>query len=583
MPQLSPYITYQTDEEGQGYLEVALRGFPMLRMSALNKGTAFTREERAAFSLEGLLPPRVTTLDDQVRRVYQGYLKLDDDIDRYQYLRACQERSEVVFFKLLEQHLEEMMPIVYTPTVGKAVQQFSDLYQRPRGLTVSMLGIDHIDQVVDDYPWHDVRMIVATDSSAILGIGDQGVGGLAISIGKLALYTAGGGLSPFHTMPVCLDVGTDNERLLNDPNYLGLHRRRLKGDAYFDMLDKFVDSVERRWPKAVIQWEDFAKDVAFKVLERYRDQVPCFNDDIQGTGAVVLAGLLSACKKIGQKLSDQRIVVVGAGAGGVGVASAIQEGLVRDGLTREQARRQMFVMDAAGLVLEELIDPDSYQVPVSQLSDTCRDWSIAGDRPSLMEVLDQAKPTILLGLTGVGGLFTQEIVEKMAANCDHPMIFPLSNPTTNCEATPEQIIHWTGGRALVAAGSPFAPVTYKDEIHAVGQGNNAFVFPGIGFAAVLGKCRRISDAMIIESAYAVADYTQKHHLHKGLFFPPISELREVSLCVTERVLRVALAEGSSSRTDLNGVDLVDYVRSRAWKADYLPFIPAPHSLKEDSK
>ena len=580
MQQLSPYISYKTDERGNGYLEIALRGFPMLRMSALNKGTAFTREERAAFSLEGLLPPRVTTLDDQVRRVYQGYLKLDDDIEKYQYLRACQERSEVIFFKLLEQHLDEMLPIVYTPTVGKAVQQYSDLYQRPRGLTVSVLGIDHIDQVVDDYPWHDVRMIVATDSSAILGIGDQGVGGLAISIGKLALYTAGGGLSPFHTMPVCLDVGTNNEKLLNDPNYLGVHRKRLSGDAYFDMLDRFVDSVQRRWPKAVIQWEDFAKDVAFRVLDRYRERVPCFNDDIQGTGAVVLAGLLSACKKLGQKLSNQRIVVVGAGAGGVGVARAIQEGLVHEGLDREQARRQMFVMDAAGLVVEELIEPDSYQQPVSQFSTTYSDWNIAGDRPSLMEVLDHAQPTILLGLTGVGNLFDREIIERMAANCEHPIIFPLSNPTANCEAVPEEIIRWTDGKALVAAGSPFGPVDYEGTMHAIGQGNNAFVFPGIGFAAVLGKCRLISEAMILESAYAVADYTDKHHLHKGLFFPPISELRDVSLYVTERVLRVALADGSSTRTDLDDVDLREYVRSRAWKADYLPFMPAPGKSEE---
>ena len=580
MPQLSPYISYKTDEKGNGYLEIALRGFPMLRMSALNKGTAFTREERAAFSLEGLLPPRVTTLDDQVRRVYQGYLKLDDDIEKYQYLRACQERSEVIFFKLLEQHLDEMMPIVYTPTVGKAVQHYSDLYQRPRGLTVSVLGIDHIDQVVDDYPWHDVRMIVATDSSAILGIGDQGVGGLAISIGKLALYTAGGGLSPFHTMPVCLDVGTNNEKLLNDPNYLGVHRKRLSGDAYFDMLDRFVDSVQRRWPKAVIQWEDLAKDVAFKVLERYTERVPCFNDDIQGTGAVVLAGLLSACKKLGQKLSEQRIVVVGAGAGGVGVARAIQEGLVHEGLNREQARRQMFVIDAAGLVVEEFIEPDSYQQPVSQFSSTYADWSIAGDRPSLMEVLDQAEPTILLGLTGVGGLFSREIIERMAANCEHPIIFPLSNPTANCEAVPEEIIRWTDGKALVAAGSPFGPVDYEGAMHAIGQGNNAFVFPGIGFAAVLGKCRRITEAMILESAYAVADYTDKHHLHKGLFFPPISELRNVSLYVTERVLRVALEEGSSTRTDLDDVDLREYVRSRAWEAGYLPFMPASSKSEE---
>ena len=322
MARLSPYFAYRTDDEGQPYLEVYLRGNALLRMAATNKGTAFTPQERLVLGLEGMLPPQVCDLQQQVGRLYRGFTRQPDDIAKYQYLRAMQERSEVRFYAMLQQHLEEMMPIVYTPTVGKAVQQYSDLYQAPRGITVSPQNIEHIDQILTDYPLYDVRMIVATDSSAILGIGDQGHGGLAICIGKLALYTAGAGVSPFHSMPVNIDVGTDRQELLQDPDYLGVHQPRLRGDAYFELLDRFVDAVVRRWPKAILQWEDFAKDVAFKVLERYRDRVASFNDDIQGTGAMTLAGLIVACRLKGEALVDQTIVVVGAGAGGVGVAKA---------------------------------------------------------------------------------------------------------------------------------------------------------------------------------------------------------------------------------------------------------------------
>jgi malate dehydrogenase (oxaloacetate-decarboxylating) len=423
-------------------------------------------------------------------------------------------------------------------------------------------------------------MIVATDSSAILGIGDQGHGGLAICIGKLALYTAGAGVSPFHTMPVNFDVGTDRQELLEDPQYLGVHQPRLRGDAYFELLDRFVDAVKRRWPKCVIQWEDFAKDVAFKVLERYKDHVPSFNDDIQGTGAVTLAGLIAACKLKGESLVDQRIVVVGAGAGGVGVAKSIQDGLVHEGLSREEARRRMFVVDAGGLVVEG-VSSLPYQVPVSQFADSCADWSVAGETPSLIEVITQARPTVLLGLTGVAGLFTEPLVRHMAENAERPIIFPLSNPTSNCEAIPEDLVRWTDGKVIVATGSPFSDVEYQGRRHPVGQGNNAFVFPGIGFAAILGRCRRISEAMIIESAFALADYTDIHYHADGLVFPPINDLRQVSMKVASQVLAVALREGSASRADIDPDDaqaLQALVASRAWQPGYLPYVLAEDAL-----
>lgn len=580
MARLSPYFSYKHDSAGKGYLEVNLSGNALLRMAATNKGTAFTEQERRELGLDGMLPPRVCGLEQQVARLYRGYCRQTDDIAKYQYLRAMQERSEVRFYATLAQHLEEMMPIVYTPTVGKAVQQYSDLYQAPRGLTISSKNIDRIDTILKDYPLNDIRMIVATDASAILGIGDQGHGGLAICIGKLALYTAGAGVSPFHTMPVNFDVGTDRQELLEDPQYLGMHEPRLRGDAYFDLIDRFVAAVKRRWPRCVIQWEDFAKEVAFKVLERYKEQVPSFNDDIQGTGAVTLAGLIAACKLKGEALVDQRIVVVGAGAGGIGVAKAIQEGLVHEGLSREQARRQMFVVDAGGLVVEG-VSSQPYQLPVSQFAETYADWSIAGEIPSLLEVITQARPTVLLGLTGVAGLFSEPLVRHMAENTERPIIFPLSNPTSNCEAIPQDLIHWTDGKAIVATGSPFADVEYEGQRYSVGQGNNAFVFPGIGFAAILGRCTRLSDAMIIESAFALAEYTDRHYHALGRIFPPINDLQEVSMQVATAVLAVALKDGSSTRKDLDGDNtgaLNDYIRSRVWQPVYLPYVLAENAI-----
>ncbi|MDD2761033.1 MAG: oxaloacetate-decarboxylating malate dehydrogenase, partial [Methylomonas sp.] len=455
MAKLSDYFDYKIDDNGNPYMAVCVRGIVLLRLPATNKGSAFTADERVELGLEGLLPPRITNLDVQTDRLYANYRKQSDDLAKYQFLRATQERSEVMFYGLLERHLEEMIPIVYTPTIGSAVQQFSSIYTTARGLTLSAVNIDHADRILDDYPWHDIRLIVVTDSSAILGIGDQGMGGMAICIGKLALYTAGGGLCPFQSLPVNLDVGTNRDGLLEDPQYLGIHTRRLEGEAYFELVDKFVSAVHKKWPKTIIQWEDFAKNVAFDVLTRYQHLVPCFNDDIQGTGAVALAGLLSACKLKGESLADQIVVVAGAGAGGIGVAKAIKDGMVRAGLSDEQARRQIFVIDGRGLVVEGLT-ADAYKLPLAQPPEIYQEWGLEdGKLPSLQDVVTHVQPGVLLGLSGVAGLFGEDLIKAIASHHARPIIFPLSNPTANCEATPSDIIEWTQGRAIVATGSPF--------------------------------------------------------------------------------------------------------------------------------
>lgn len=571
MTKLSDYFDYRTDSDGNTYLQVSIRGSSLLRLSATNKGSAFTEEERIALGLEGILPPQITDIEQQIVRVYSNYRNQQYDISKYQFLRALQERSEILFYALLERYLEEMVPIVYTPTIGLAVQQFSSLYTSPRGLILSAKNIDRIDSILENHPWHDIRMIVVTDASAILGIGDQGLGGLAICIGKLSLYTAGGGLCPFQTLPVSLDVGTNRNELLNDPNYLGIREKRLEGEAYFALVNKFVNAIRKKWPKAIIQWEDFAKNVAFDVLARYRNQIPSFNDDIQGTGAVALAGLLSACRKKGESLAEQIVLVAGAGAGGIGVASAIKEGLIRAGLSEEQALKQIYVIDAHGLVVKNS-NVDSYKLPLAHSPETYQNWGIEADRtPSLIEVVTHAKPGVLLGLTGIAGLFSEAIIKTMANNHEQPIIFPLSNPTANCEAIPQDIIEWTHGRAIVATGSPFAHVEYQGRLHPVGQGNNAFIFPGLGFAAVLGECNRISDAMVLESAYALADYTAENWLETGLIYPPITELKKVSLTVAIKVLTKALEDGSATRQDLNGIDLDIYVKAHLWQARHLPF------------
>ena len=572
---ISPYFDIKSDTEGHEYMEVYLEGIALLRLVLSNKGTAFTEDERVALGLDGLLPPQVNTLEQQVERVYRGFLREPDPISKYQYLRALQERAETLFYALLERHLEEMMPIIYTPTVGQAVQQFSHLYQNPRGISFSPLNIDRADRVVRNYPWNDVRMIVATDSSAILGIGDQGYGGLAIAIGKLALYTIGGGVDPFHTMPVKLDVGTDRLELLNDEFYLGVRQRRLRGERYLAFLDKFVKTIHNRWPRAIIQWEDLSKDVAFAVLERYRKQIPSFNDDIQGTGAVALAGMLSASRLKGESLRDQRIVIHGAGAGGVGVAWAIRRGLERAGLSPDEARRRVLVLDSGGLLLRGRARMEDYKHDYAQSPEDLAGWTYKGDSPDLLETIRESKATVLLGLSGRPKAFDEAIVRAMGANHERPIIFPLSNPTSSCEAEPVDILHWTEGRAIVATGSPFDPVPMDGVTHPIGQGNNAFIFPGLGFGAILSDAKKITDNMVMAAAESLAEYTIARYVEGGLIYPPISDLRQTSLIVAEAVIRQAQTDGVAMRDDIPE-DVKGFVAERSWKAEYQPFVKGRH-------
>lgn len=570
MPRLCRYFDLKTDSRGEPYLEAYVDGIAALRLVLLNKGTAFTAEERVALGLDGLLPPAINTLEQQLERVYAGYSREPTPVARYQFLRALQERHELLFHALLERHLEEMLPIVYTPTVGDAVQQFSALYQNPRGLSLSTENVSRARACAANYPMEDVRMIVATDSSAILGIGDQGYGGLAIPIGKLALYTVAGGVSPFHTMPVALDVGTDRKDLVEDPFYLGVRHGRLRGDEYLKFIDAFVDAVKTRWPQAVIQWEDLAKDAAFTVLERHRKSIASFNDDIQGTGAVALAGLINACRLKGERLRDQRVVVHGAGAGGVGVAWAIREGMVHDGLSREEAQKRIYVLDSKGLLTTTRKGVEEYKKPYAQQKEAVAAWSANGGDPTLLETVRGAKATVLLGLSGQPGAFDADVVRAVGENTQRPIVFPLSNPTSSCEALPADVFAWTDGRAIVATGSPFAPVEWAGKAHPIGQGNNAFIFPGLGFGATVAEAREITDGMVLEAAFALADYVEERHLKHGRVYPPISELQQASTKVSARVIARAIADGVSDHPKKSLAELEAIVQAKRWKAQYLP-------------
>lgn len=573
MRRVSPLFDVVRDATGREVLQVYVDGIELLRLTMTNKGTAFTNEERRALRIDGLLPPGVATLDDQVTVALAALRRTSTDLDKYQFLRGLQERHEVLFYALLERNLKELLPIVYTPTVGEAVQKFSQNYQFPRGLSFSPNNIERAEEVCENFPWDDVRMIVATDSSAILGIGDQGYGGLAISIGKLALYTAGGGVSPMHTAPVGLDVGTERADLLEDPAYLGVRQRRLKGEEYLAFFDRFVAGVKARWPKAIIQWEDLAKESAFSVLERYRKVHPSFNDDIQGTGAVTLSGVLEACRRKGAKYTDERILVYGAGAGGVGVAWALWQGLQREGLSAEDAAARIFVLDSKGLLTDDRPCED-YKKPFAQKRARLENWKFAGQNPNLLETIENARITTLIGLSGQAGSFDEAIVKAMAKNAEHPIVFALSNPTSICEANPADVLRWTDGKAMVATGSPFPAVELGGKLIPIGQGNNAFIFPGLGFGAILADATEITDGMVLEAAYALAEYVAEKHGQSLALYPPVDELRAVSLEVAARVILQAQKDGVNQRPALTLDGARQLAQQKAWKAEYLPVVKA---------
>ncbi|HET8816420.1 MAG TPA: NAD-dependent malic enzyme [Pseudidiomarina sp.] len=524
-------------------LYIPYAGPNLLETPLLNKGSAFTREERAAFNLTGLLPPRYETIEEQVKRCYLQYSSFDTALNKHIYLRAIQDNNETLFYRLLQNHLEEMMPIIYTPTVGDACEQFSDIYRSSRGLFVSYEERDQLDDILRNATKRKVKVIVVTDGERILGLGDQGIGGMGIPIGKLSLYTACGGISPAYTLPVCLDVGTNNEKLLNDPMYMGARHKRIGQAEYDEFIEKFMHAIRRRWPEAMIQFEDFAQPNAMPILRKYREEFCCFNDDIQGTAAVTVGTLLAACKVKGVKLSDQKVAFVGAGSAGCGIAEQIIQQMIAEGISDSEARQQVFMVDRFGLLTEDMTGLRDFQAALAQPRKALEAWQHSGDYPSLLDVMHCAQPTILIGVSGQPGLFTEQVIRAMHQYTSAPIIFPLSNPSRQIEAHPAHIIEWTEGQAIIATGSPFDPVKYQGQEFPIAQCNNSYIFPGIGLGVLAVKARSISDAMLIAASSTLAEASPRVTGESEHLLPPITSIAALSQQIAFAVAKVAQEQG----------------------------------------
>ena len=530
-------------------LYTAYSGSALLETPLLNKGSAFTADERLMFNLAGLLPPRYETIEEQVSRAYMQYKSFDTAINKHIYLRAIQDNNETLFYRLLQQHLEEMIPIIYTPTVGDACEQFSDIYRSARGLFISYQDRHQLDDVLRNATKRKVKVIVVTDGERVLGLGDQGIGGMGISIGKLSLYTACGGISPAYALPVMLDVGTNNEKLLNDPMYMGLRQKRVSQAEYDEFVDLFIQAVKRRWPDAIIQFEDFAQPNAMPLLQRYRDKICCFNDDIQGTAAVTVGTLLAACRSKNTRLSEQKVVFVGAGSAGCGIAEQVISQMVAEGISETQARSQIYMIDRFGLLTDTTPGLRDFQQALAQVSGAITDWSYSGEFPNLLDVMNCAQPGILIGVSGQAGLFTEPVIRAMKKGCAMPIIFPLSNPSRQVEATPEQVINWTGGEVIIATGSPFAPVEYNGALYPIAQCNNSYIFPGIGLGVIASKARLISDEMLREASKTLAAASPKANSGEGGLLPAFTELSALSKQIAFNVAKVAMQQGLALELD----------------------------------
>ncbi|WP_174727317.1 NAD-dependent malic enzyme [Mesobacillus harenae] len=548
-------------------IQTTLRGKEILSNSFLNKGVAFTKREREELGLEGLLPPQVMTLDEQVKRVYEQYSARTTNLFKNGLLYDLYNRNVVLFYRLLKEHLSEMLPIIYTPTVGEAIEQYSHVYRRPGGLYLSIDDLDGIETAFKNlgYPKNGVDLIVVTDSESILGIGDQGVGGINISIGKLAVYTAAAGIDPSRVLPVVLDVGTNNKALADDPFYIGNEFPRVRGERYDEFIDAFVTAARKNFPDVLLHWEDLGNVNARKIMERYGDNTLTFNDDIQGTGAVTLAAIKSALKMTDEELKDQRIVVFGPGAAGIGNADQMVDAMALEGLPKEEAYERFWAVDYRGLLTEDHTDVLKFQNPYLRSAEEVAGWERNEEGIiTLKEVVKRVKPTILLGTSGQAGAFSEEIVKEMAKHVDHPVIMPMSNPTSLAEAVPADLIKWTDGKALVATGSPFEDVKYNGVTYEIGQSNNAFIFPGLGLGAIVAKADIISKGMFTAAANSVADLCCNDKQGASLL-PAVDKLQEVSEKVAIEVIRAAFSEGIA-RTDINDVEKA--VREAMWQPEY---------------
>jgi malic enzyme len=564
---------------GERYLEVFERGVPLKDNPLLNKGTGFTAEEREDLGLVGLLPPAVHTLPEQARRAYENYLRAADDVDRYVFLAALQDRNETLFSRLIADHLEEMVPIIYTPTVGRVCERYSHIYRRARGLYITPRDRGHVARLLRNAAVSDPRVIVLTDNEAILGIGDQGVGGMPIAIGKLALYSVAAGIHPAACLPIDLDVGTDNATLLIDPLYLGVREPRLRGAPYFALLDEVVDAITRVFPHALVQWEDFASRNAFAVLARYRQRVLSFNDDIQGTGAVVVAGLRDAARRAARPFADERVVFLGAGAAGAGSALAVRTALHESGVAAGDLSRRVLSIDSKGLILADRPGLDDIKRQLAVPADVVAGWTMShGNAFRLADVVRAFRPTAVVGLSGQPGAFSETIVRDLIASCPRPTVLALSNPTSKVEATPEDVLRWTNGAAIVGTGSPFDPVTLNGQTFTIGQGNNVLIFPGVGLGATAVNARWLPDAAFSAAARALVEFNTASSSSGDAIFPPLRRLREVASAVARGVAReLVRADAASAMSD---AEIERRITATMWTPAYLPYRSGARGLAD---
>jgi len=552
-------------------LRTSLMSYDLINQPGLNKGTSFTEEERDLFHLHGLLPPHIGTLQDQAARRIKVLREFETDFERYAYLRDLQDTNETLFYKVLVDHIEELLPIVYTPTVGEGCQRFSEIWRRPRGLFLSYANKHRIADIFADKRFDKVRAIVVTDGERILGLGDQGAGGMGISIGKLALYVGCAGIHPEETLPILLDVGTNNKERLEDPLYVGWRHERITGAAYDDFVEAFVAAVKARWPDVLLQWEDFAGSNAGRLLARYRDQLCTFNDDIQSTASVALATLLGAINITGIPLTEQRIALLGAGSAGCGILALILQAMLDDGLSEAEARSRFYAVDRNGLLVEGMDGITAFQAPFVQKKAAVAGWKTRTQgQIGLLDVAANAKPTALIGVSGQAGAFTEEVVREMASHVERPIIFPLSNPTSRSEATLEQLITWTDGKALAGTGSPFKPVTWKGTEIGNNQTNNSYIFPGMGLGILAVGARRVTDKMFMVAGKAVAALSPTLHDKGGKLLPPVARMRDVAIAVATDVARQAQLDGVATVTDPAQIKscIADYM----WQPHYRRYI-----------